>query len=102
MKKVEGGQCRINGVQVGEIDINLIRADLPQLVVKFVIVREDDVASGSYTKRDGWSPATRQLFFQLAAALEDDALADLFRGGNVKAVEEDEEKPEKSSEPPQF
>ena len=102
MKKMEGGLCRIAGIQVGEVDLNLIRSDLPQMVVKFALVRADDVTAGFFHKRDNWSAVTHQLLIQFVDSLEQDGLADLFQGGNVVAVDEDTEEPKKPSEPPQF
>ena len=103
MKNMEGGLCRNADIQVGEVDLNLIRPDLPQMVVKFALVRADDVTSGFFHKRDNWSAATHQLLVQFIDSLEQDGLADLFQGGNVVAVEDDDaEAPKKPSEPPQF
>lgn len=92
--KLSSDKCLITGVQVGEVQVNLIVPGRPLLSCKVALVREDGSFIGQVSKDREFSEKTLKALEELTAALEEDVLRETF--------ETTTEAPEKGTEPPQF
>ncbi len=72
------GKCRINAVELGEVEMNFLRAD-PVLISRYAFA---DAASGTRfgmgNKNQGWSPETMAALEALKASMEADIVGALF------------------------
>lgn len=80
--------CKIIGLRVGEVAINLINPDQAQVAVKFLLMREDGTHAGLYSKSDSWGDEATQAFEDFMTAMEKDVLNEVFEESTEEAPQD--------------
>lgn len=96
--KLTKSPCKIIGLSVGEVSANLLNPDSGKLEVKFVLLRDPEIAdglnAGQYTKNREWSEKTKEAFWYFMECAEEDALKEVFdvKGDSSELIEDSSEK----------
>lgn len=81
MTKAEG-QCRINGVTIGELSADLLSAS-ERVTAQYAYVNTDTGERFGRGHRNVWSQETMDKFHELVAHMEKDICLDLFGQGTT-------------------
>lgn len=77
------GQCKINGVQVAELSVQIdVASSSAMLYAKYALLNTTEGDRfGSGNKNVGWSEETQMQLLKLLKCMEQDICQDLFSGG---------------------
>lgn len=79
MKQTDG-KCRIDAVELGEVELNLLHA-APVLVARYAFANAvSGTRYGMGNKNQGWSEETLTKLAELQASMETDIVNSLFEG----------------------
>jgi hypothetical protein len=87
------GKCKIDGVAVGDVTIDMFAPQGPSLAARFAYVSASSgERMGSSNRNQGWGPETMDKLQELIACMERDICGDVFfegttMGGVSPAVE---------------
>ena len=94
------GKCKVDGISIGEISIDLFKPSTT-ISAKYALCNMDSGARfGAGNRNSGWSEATVKKLDEFIAALEVDILQDVFEGGNSTTASVDEFAPSLADEIP--
>ena len=87
------GQCMVNGVALGELELSLLGADNIKLVAKLALVdTQSGTRYGVHTKVS-WSDTTWEKVRDLVASIEADAVRTIFNDTTQVTVDRSAEDP---------